>query len=72
MDQLFLFTVEDILLQSLAVTELNLDSWIEPASRYEQPYDSAFQQVTSIYMQGNGLKLEEITKRVFSIDIFRV
>ncbi|SIQ29100.1 hypothetical protein SAMN05878482_101851 [Peribacillus simplex] len=41
-------TKEDSLLQSLAVMELVLEKWIEPASDYPFPIDIAFHQIISI------------------------
>jgi len=41
-------TEEDSLLQSIAVMELVLEKWIEPATGYPVPYDILFHQLISI------------------------
>lgn len=64
-------TCEDSLLQSLAVMELNLDGWVEPASEYGKPYDIAFHQIISLCAEYNGLKLEQIMEKLFSCSVFQ-
>ena len=63
--------MRDSLLQSLAVMELNLDGWVEPASEYGKPYDIAFHQIISLCAEYNGLKLEQIMEKLFSCSVFQ-
>ena len=53
-------TEADSLLQSLAVMELNLKKWVEPAKGYPSPYDIMFHQILSICQEKNGIILEEL------------
>jgi ATP-dependent Lhr-like helicase len=56
-----LYSTSDVsFLQSLAVMELNLTKWIEPASGYPRPFDVLFHQILSICQEKNGVILEEL------------
>lgn len=57
-------TKEDSLLQSLAVMELILEKWIEPASDYPFPIDIAFHQIISICQETNGIMYGELLERI--------
>jgi len=48
-------TSEDSLLQGVAVMELMLANWIEPATGYPVPYDVLVQQCISICAEKNGI-----------------
>ena len=48
-------TEEDSLIQSLAVMELILEKWIEPAEGYSLPYDVLFHQIISICQERDGI-----------------
>ncbi|WP_078592941.1 DEAD/DEAH box helicase [Evansella clarkii] len=63
-------TNEDSLLQSLAVMELNLEGWIEPAKGYGKPYDIAFQQIISLCTEANGLTIDQLVDTVAGMGIF--
>lgn len=63
-------TEEDSLLQSLAVMELVLDKWIEPASGYPVPYDILFHQILSICAEKNGVTMEDIVEQLKRNHIF--
>jgi ATP-dependent Lhr-like helicase len=53
-------TEKDSLIQSLAVMELVLKKWIEPAKGYPIPYDIVFHQIISICQETNGITLEQL------------
>ncbi|MFH0068412.1 hypothetical protein [Peribacillus sp. NPDC056705] len=57
-------TKEDSLLHSLAVMELILEKWIEPASDYPFPIDIAFHQIISICQETNGIMYGELLERI--------
>ena len=63
-------TEEDSLLQSLAVMELVLEKWIEPATGYPVPYDILFHQLISICQETNGRALEELISIIKGNHIF--
>ncbi|WP_336990029.1 DEAD/DEAH box helicase [Bacillus infantis] len=63
-------TGKDSLLQSLAVMELVLDKWIEPASGYAVPYDILFHQIISICAEKNGATIKTLLGLVEKNDIF--
>ncbi|ARJ37727.1 DEAD/DEAH box helicase [Sporosarcina ureae] len=63
-------TEEDSLLQSLAVMELALEKWIEPATGYLAPYDILFHQLISICQETNGRGLEELVSIIKGNHIF--
>ncbi|AJA49141.1 DEAD/DEAH box helicase [Clostridium pasteurianum DSM 525 = ATCC 6013] len=63
-------TSKDSLLQSLAVMELLLEKWIEPAEGYPLPYDILFHQIISISNETNGLTLENLLNKIKDILIF--
>ncbi|RXJ00616.1 DEAD/DEAH box helicase [Anaerobacillus alkaliphilus] len=63
-------TKRDSLLQSLAVMELALDKWIEPATGYAQPYDILFHQVISICTETNGITTSQLLERIERNHIF--
>lgn len=57
-------TDKDSLIQSLAVMELILDKWIEPAKGYSALYDILFHQLISICHETNGIKLESLVAQI--------
>lgn len=63
-------TKNDSLLQSLAVMELLLEKWIEPAYGYSLPYDILFHQIISLCNETNGLTFQDLMNRIDSISIF--
>ncbi|MGX7246009.1 DEAD/DEAH box helicase [Enterococcus quebecensis] len=63
-------TDEDNLLQSLAIMELVLEKWIEPATDFILPYDIAIQQIISICAQGNGINGNELYRRILANPAF--
>lgn len=65
-------TNSDSLIQSLAVMELILEKWIEPAEGYPLPYDIMFHQVLSICQETNGINLENLISRIKNNDIFHL
>lgn len=62
---------EDSLLQSIAVMELNLQGWVEPAKLYSNPYDIVFHQIISICAEFNGLTIEELIEKINDISPFK-
>lgn len=63
-------TGKDSLLQSLAVMELVLDKWIEPATGYAVPYDILFHQIISICAEKNGVTVRKLLGFIKNNDIF--
>ncbi|MED3647392.1 helicase-related protein, partial [Halalkalibacterium halodurans] len=63
-------TKRDSLLQSLAVMELALEKWIEPAKGYLLPYDILFHQILSICQETNGVTLSNLLERIENNHIF--
>lgn len=63
-------TQNDGLLQSLAVMELLLEKWIEPAYGYQLPYDILFHQIISLCNETNGLTFQDLMNRIKTINIF--
>ncbi|UJW57966.1 DEAD/DEAH box helicase [Bacillus sp. A116_S68] len=63
-------TKRDSLLQSLAVMELALDKWIEPAKGYLLPYDILLHQIMSICQETNGITLSDLLERLENNHIF--
>lgn len=63
-------TKEDSLLQSLAVMELVLDKWVEPAQGYPLPYDIAVHQMMSICAEKNGVTADELLNMLGRNGIF--
>lgn len=63
-------TNQDSLIQSLAVMELILEKWIEPASGYSLPLDIAFHQIISICQETNGISYSELLERIKTNHIF--
>ncbi|QOY35306.1 DEAD/DEAH box helicase [Anaerobacillus isosaccharinicus] len=63
-------TKRDSLFQSLAVMELALDKWIEPATGYAQPYDILFHQIISICTETNGITMSQLLERLERNHIF--
>lgn len=53
-------TREDSLVQSIAVMELLLVGWIEPATGYAFPYDVAFHQIISLCQEYNGVTWSQL------------
>lgn len=64
-------TGRDSFLQSLAVMELNLEGWIEPAKNYKVPYDIAFHQIISICAKANGMTLTKLLEDILQISVFK-
>lgn len=58
------------LIQSIAVMELQLEKWVEPAEGYNTPYDILFHQILSICSESNGLTKDKLIKRISSNNIF--
>jgi len=66
-----LYTIQnDGLLQSLAVKEVLLEKWIEPAYGYQLPYDILFHQIISLCNETNGLTFQDLMNRIKTIYIF--
>lgn len=66
-----MYTTEtDSLIQSLAVMELILDKWIEPAKGYSASYDILFHQIISICQETNGITLESLIANVKENHVF--
>lgn len=63
-------TSKESLLQSLAVMELNLDGWVEPATEYKKPYDIAFHQIISICTETNGIVFNDLISKLFNLECF--
>jgi ATP-dependent helicase Lhr and Lhr-like helicase len=63
-------TSNDSLLQSLAVMELVLDKWIEPATGYAIPYDILFHQIISVCAEKNGMTMKQLFDFIQNNDIF--
>ncbi len=63
-------TDEDSLVQSIAVMELILEKWIEPAEGYPIPYDILFHQIISICQETNGITKEQLVKKIKVNHIF--
>lgn len=57
-------TAEDGLIQSIAVLELNLMKWIEPAIGYNKGYDVLFHQIISICQESSDLLYEELVLKI--------
>lgn len=58
------------LLQALAIMELLLEGWIEPAQGYRLPYDILFHQVISLCNEYNGLQYNILYKKIREIGVF--
>ena len=63
-------TETDSLIQSLAVMELILDKWIEPAKGYSALYDILFHQIISICQETNGITLESLIAKIKANHVF--
>jgi ATP-dependent helicase Lhr and Lhr-like helicase len=63
-------TMEDSLVQSLAVMELVLEKWVEPSKGYKQPFDILFHQIISMCQQYNGIKRSQLIKEIKSNEAF--
>ncbi len=63
-------TERDSLLKSVAVMELLLDKWIEPATGYPVPYDIAFHQLLSICSEKNGVTKPQLVLLIKENHIF--
>ncbi|PEM27592.1 DEAD/DEAH box helicase [Bacillus wiedmannii] len=63
-------TETDSLIQSLAVMELILDKWIEPAKGYSALYDILFHQIISICQETNGITLESLIANIKANHVF--
>lgn len=64
-------TKNDSLLQSLAVMELILEKWVEPAQGYPKPYDILFHQIISICKETNGITVKELLRRLNGNAVFK-
>ncbi|WP_028399821.1 DEAD/DEAH box helicase [Ectobacillus panaciterrae] len=64
-------TTAPSLLSSLAVMELVLEGWVEPAKGYALPYDILFHQVLSLLQEYNGIKREELLELLGENAVFR-
>ncbi|EZH68068.1 DEAD/DEAH box helicase [Bacillaceae bacterium JMAK1] len=58
------------MLQAMAVMELVLEKWIEPATRYPVPYDILFQQLLSMCKTANGKPKTELLDAIEGNHIF--
>ncbi|KPB03441.1 DEAD/DEAH box helicase [Bacillus sp. CHD6a] len=63
-------TKNDSLLQSLAVMELGLGKWVEPASGYALPFDILFHQIISICTETNGITISTLLEKLENNHIF--
>ena len=63
-------TNNDSLIQSLAVMELTLEKWIEPARGYPLPLDILFHQIISICQETNGVIVSNLLERIQTNHIF--
>lgn len=63
-------TSSDDLLQSVAVMELIVEKWIEPAQSISAPYDILFHQIISLCAETNGLNQDELLLRMKRNDVF--
>lgn len=63
-------TSEDSLAQSLAVMELLLEGWIEPAASYPLPFDILFHQIISMCQEHNGITWSEMLNKIEENDAF--
>ena len=63
-------TQPDSLLQAVAVMELLLEKWVEPANRYKVPYDVLIQQIISICAEKNGITVENLMAAIKRNDSF--
>lgn len=63
-------TENDGLVQALAVMELNLSKWIEPAIGYASAYDVMYHQIISICQEENGLQICDLVSRIKSNSAF--
>ncbi|HII4481538.1 TPA: DEAD/DEAH box helicase [Clostridium perfringens] len=63
-------TNNESLLKSIAVMELQLEKWIEPAEGYKLPYDVLFQQIISICCEFNGLKKKSLIEKINLSNLF--
>jgi len=63
-------TDKDSLIQSLAVMELTLEKWIEPARGYPLPLDIIFHQIISICQETNGIILSNLLESIETNHIF--
>ncbi|ACB85103.1 DEAD/DEAH box helicase [Natranaerobius thermophilus] len=57
-------TTNDSLVQSLAVIDLLLEKWIEPATEYPLPLDILFHQIISICHEANGVRLDPLIDNI--------
>jgi ATP-dependent Lhr-like helicase len=63
-------TQTDSLIQSIAVMELALTNWVEPARGYLAPFDILFHQILSMCHEKNGLTLEKLLKIIEQNAVF--
>lgn len=64
-------TENDGLLQALAVMELNLKKWVEPAVGYASAFDVMYHQIISICQETNGIVIRDLEKRITTNAAFR-
>jgi len=63
-------TDSDSLIQSIAVMELILEKWIEPAEGYPVPYDVLFHQIISTCQEKNGITTENLLSKMKANYVF--
>lgn len=63
-------TNNDSLVQSIAVIDLLLGKWTEPAKGYPLPYDILFHQIISICQEMNGIRVKDLVDIIKNNDAF--
>ncbi|SFI99697.1 DEAD/DEAH box helicase [Thermoflavimicrobium dichotomicum] len=64
-------TYKDSLLQALAVMDLHLENWVEPAEGYRVPYDVLFHQILSMSHENNGMTYDALIRTIMENAAFR-
>lgn len=64
-------TKKDSLLQSIAVMELIIEEWVEPAQGYPKPYDILFHQIIAICQETNGITIKDLLEILSQNAIFK-
>lgn len=62
-------TNSESLLQSLAVMELVIERWVEPAEGYKYPIDILFHQIISICKERNGIQPDVLLENISTIPL---
>lgn len=62
-------TNSESLLQSLAVMELVIERWVEPADGYKYPIDILFHQIISICKEKNGIHPDMLLEKIAMIPL---